>query len=419
MAAANNTGGWATYLRVSDEDKQTPERSFAMQRRRIQEHLLAPSELAFAREYCDMLTGTSPNRADYQQMLADARAGLFSHLGLYRADRFGRDAVEGLQAATNLIGPGVKIRVANMPSLQPETPDGFFMFLMQMGLAQREVDVLRERTHDGMKAKLLAGGWAHKAPEGYLNKERLVKSNKYERWVEIDPAQSQAHRKAWELLLTDRYTLVQICEELHKLGFTRATGRPWAWTDSKTGKRRTADTRLHKIFHNPFYAGWVTSERFGIRKGQVKGNWEPTVSPGDFERGIAILRQHDQNKARHKKHYYLVRDALWVEIDNRRYKMYGSIATGRSQTYAYYYTQARPRGKKHYIQCDVVDGQMPGWLAGVSVARDALPAIRALYEEQVAAVTRPNRGRHSQPDRAAARRGGAPGAAAGDWQAKR
>jgi DNA invertase Pin-like site-specific DNA recombinase len=83
--------GWATYLRVSDEDKQTPERSFAMQRQRINEQLLAKSELPFLQEYRDMLTGTVANRADYQQMLADAQAGLFSHLALYRADRFGRD----------------------------------------------------------------------------------------------------------------------------------------------------------------------------------------------------------------------------------------------------------------------------------------------------------------------------------------
>jgi len=185
-----NSPGWATYLRVSDEDKQTPERSFAMQRQRIQEQLLTPSELPLKREYRDMLTGTSPNRADYQQMLADAQAGLFSHLGLYRADRFGRNTVEGLQAATRLISFGIKIRVAHMPSLMPETPDGFFMFLIQMGMAQREVDVLKQRTSDGMEAKLRAGGWPQKAPDGYLNKERLVSSNKYDRWVELDPSYS-------------------------------------------------------------------------------------------------------------------------------------------------------------------------------------------------------------------------------------
>ena len=214
MTERLNTPGWATYLRVSDKDKQTPERSFAMQRQRIQEQLLTSSDIPFKREYTDMLTGTTPNRADYQQMLADAETGMFSHLGLYRADRFGRNTVEGLQAATRLIGLGVKIRVAHMPSLRPEEPDGFFMFLIQMGLAQREVDVLRQRTADGMEAKLRAGGWSQKAPDGYLNKERQVSSNKYDRWVEIDPDFSPVLHYAWDLLLTGRYTLIQICDSL-------------------------------------------------------------------------------------------------------------------------------------------------------------------------------------------------------------
>jgi DNA invertase Pin-like site-specific DNA recombinase len=169
-----------------------------MQRKSIDDQLLASSGVPFKREYCDMLTGTSPNRVDYQQMLADAEFGKFSHLGLYRADRFGRNAVEGLQAATKLISLGVKIRVSNMPSLTPEEPDGFFMFLLQMGLAQREVDVLKLRTAGGMEAKMRAGGWPMKAPEGYLNKERLIRSGKYDRWVELDPTKGQALREAWD-----------------------------------------------------------------------------------------------------------------------------------------------------------------------------------------------------------------------------
>jgi DNA invertase Pin-like site-specific DNA recombinase len=38
-----------------------------------------------------------------------------------------------------------------------------------MGLAQREVDVLSQRTADGMEAKLRAGGWPQKAPDKYVN----------------------------------------------------------------------------------------------------------------------------------------------------------------------------------------------------------------------------------------------------------
>jgi DNA invertase Pin-like site-specific DNA recombinase len=211
-----------------------------MQRQRIQDTLLTPSNIPFSREYTDLLSGTNPNRKDYQQMLSDAAAGKFSHLGLYRADRFGRNTVEGLQAATQLMSMGIKIRIANMLGLQPENPDGYFLFLLQMGLAQREVDVLAQRTAGGMEAKMRAGGWPHKAPEGYVNKERQISSNKYERWVEADPEQLKALKDAWELLLTDRYTLAEICEELNHQGYVRSSGHPWAWTDPKSGNRKTA-----------------------------------------------------------------------------------------------------------------------------------------------------------------------------------
>ena len=45
-------------------------------------------------------------------MLRDAEDGKFSHIGLYKADRFGRDTLEGLQTAKKLIDLGIKIRIA-------------------------------------------------------------------------------------------------------------------------------------------------------------------------------------------------------------------------------------------------------------------------------------------------------------------
>ena len=46
---------WATYFRVSDEDKQTPKRSSAMQWQPIEEQLLVPSKIPLGREYIDLL----------------------------------------------------------------------------------------------------------------------------------------------------------------------------------------------------------------------------------------------------------------------------------------------------------------------------------------------------------------------------
>lgn len=375
--------GWATYLRVSDEDKQTPERSFAMQRQRITEGLITGSEVPFYNEYRDMLTGTSPNRVDYQKLLADAESGKFSHLGLYRADRFGRDTVEGLQAATKLISLGVKIRVAHMPSLMPETPDGFFMFLLQMGMAQREVDVLRQRTADGMEAKIRAGGWSHKAPEGYCNKERLLSSNKYDRWVEQDPRTIQMVKDAFALLLEDRFTLDEICEELNARGYSKASGSPWVWNDPKTKKRMTARNKLSYIFHNPFYAGWAVSKRFGIKIEEVRGNWEPIITHEEYQRGLSILSKHDLDKSRNRRHFYLLKGLLWVSLDGSNHKMTGSSPVAHGRFYPYYTTQSKPNGSDVSVACSLVDQQIPAWLGHIGFTTENYYDLKKLYTSQI------------------------------------
>ena len=391
MASNLITPGWATYLRVSDEDKQSPERSFAMQRQRIQDQLLTPSSVPISREYTDRLSGKNPNRKDYQEMLSDAERGKFSHLGLYRADRFGRNTVEGLQAATKLISLGIKIRIANMPGLQPENPDGFFLFLLQMGLAQREVDVLAQRTAGGMEAKMRAGGWPHKAPEGYINKERQISSNKYDRWVEIDPNQIIALKDAWELLLTGRYTIQEICEELSRRGHVRTSGRPWAWSTPKSRKRKTAGSTLHKLFHNPFYAGWVVSKRFGINTGEIQGQWEAIITTEQFERGKAILQRHGMNKSYYKKRLYLLRNLLWVKDGGRTLKMFGSTPSSSHKSYAYYITHANLAGNKLRLQTSIVDGQIDDWLGGITINPDLIPTIREVYQKEIRQVTTDNK----------------------------
>jgi DNA invertase Pin-like site-specific DNA recombinase len=341
----------------------------------------------FSREYTDLLSGTNPNRKDYQQMLSDAEAGKFSHLGLYRADRFGRNTVEGLTAATQLLGLGIKIRIANMPGLQPECPDGYFLFLLQMGLAQREVDVLAQRTAGGMEAKMRAGGWPHKAPEGYVNKERQISSNKYERWVEADPKQVQALKDAWAMLLTDRYTIAEICEELNQRGYVRSGGHPWAWTEPKSGKRKTAANSLHRLFHHPFYTGWVVSERFGIEIGEIRGQWEPVVTIEQFERGKALLLKHGNYKQKTQKWAYLLRNLLWVKHGNRDYKMFCSTPSGSHKSYSYYLTHGKINGKKFRIPTQIVDDQILTWLKGITIDASTISSIREKYQLEIKETT--------------------------------
>ena len=76
-------------------------------------------------------------------------------------------------------------------------------------------------------------GWVGKAPDGYRNSEAktetTIKSQngKYTRWVEQDPDRIHIWRLAWDLLLSDKMTLEDICEELHTHGYRYRTGRPF------------------------------------------------------------------------------------------------------------------------------------------------------------------------------------------------
>ena len=87
---------------------------------------------------------------------------------------------------------------------------------------------------------------------------------------------------------------------------------------------------------------------------------------------------------------YLFWVLLWVEDRVKAYSMYVSSPSGRSRTYSYYITHAKPDGKKIHVSCEVVDRQIPGWLGGITIPTDLLPAIRKIYQSQIKETTDEN-----------------------------
>jgi hypothetical protein len=193
------------------------------------------------------------------------------------------------------------------------------------------------------------------------------------------------------MLLTDRYTLVEICEELTKRGYTRTKGHPWAWTDPQTGKRKTAGNVIQKLFHNPFYAGWVVSKRFGINIGEVRGQWEPAVTTDQFERGKAILLKHGNNKSRFKKQVYLLRNLLWVREGKQTLKMYGSTPSGSHKSYSYYLTHTELNGGIFRLPTKRIDDLIPAWLEGITIEPEIIPSIREIYQKEIRKLTVENK----------------------------
>ncbi|MBN1311342.1 MAG: recombinase family protein [Anaerolineae bacterium] len=213
--------------------------------------------------------------------------------------------------------------------------------------------------------------------------------------IVLDPERAKVWRLAWDLLLTGRYTLVQVCQELHDQGYTRRSGKPWVMEDPATGKKSYATSHLSRTFRSPFYAGWVTSDKYGIRRGEVRGNWPALVSNEEYDRGLAILAERDGGKIRQCRQEYLLKGLLFMRIDEESqsgpvHRMCGSTPTGRSKSYRYYITTRKPQGIRRSVPCMVVDDQIPALIRGVSVDSEELPKIRKLYSRHIKMLKGPS-----------------------------
>ena len=122
-------------------------------------------------------------------------------------------------------------------------------------LARRESIKLGQRVTGGLHAKLRSGGFVGKAPDGYVNCEEKseqldkTKAGRYLRWIEPDPVQIKIWRYAWDLLLTNQYTLAEICEALHGRGYRFRSGRSFV-TIRPDGKHQVAANGLSRAFKN-------------------------------------------------------------------------------------------------------------------------------------------------------------------------
>lgn len=286
--------GWAVYLRTSSDENQKPELSRERQRTMIQISLLDSSDLPVYGEYIDVLTGKDPRRKGYQRMLADARAGKFSHVVVERADRFGRDDTEALRAIDELHEFGIAVRFANSPDLDPIDPDDRVLVTLTFALARRESALMGIRVKGGLKAKRESGGYAGRAPDGYLNMRGQTEFDKrsdmgrISHWIEPDPDRAHIWLEAWALLLTGSMSLAEIAEALNAKGYCYRSGKSFVIV-SKTGKRKPLTDVLLRAFQDWTYAGWVVSACDDIAPKTIRGNWEPLISTEDFEAGLAIL----------------------------------------------------------------------------------------------------------------------------------
>ena len=135
----------ALYARVSRADKdQEPEN----QLRKLREYA-AKHEWDIYAEFHDYISGAAPIKPGLDKMIREGRARHYDSILIVRLDRLGRSAKQLLNLLEELDRYGVSL-VCSDQLIDTKSPVGRLLFTVLGAVAELELDLIRERTKDGL-----------------------------------------------------------------------------------------------------------------------------------------------------------------------------------------------------------------------------------------------------------------------------
>ncbi len=194
---------------------------------------------------------------------------------VYRLDRISRQTADYLAIRKKLFELEITLISATEPT--GDTPTEKFIETMLAGFAQMDNDVRGERSRNGMKARFMSGLPNGNVPLGYLCENGYATKN---------PETFSALQAAWELMGTGTKSLREMAKILNDQGIR----------DKQKGCNEVLirPQTLSGIFRNKFYAGKITSKKYGL---EVQGQHTPMITDELFYRVQAIIDGRNRNAA--------------------------------------------------------------------------------------------------------------------------
>ncbi len=258
----------ALYTRVSSD--MQAEGGFSLDEQlNVCQQLAAREGWEIVKHYSDVASGRTAERAEFQQMLADAEQGLFERLIVHDTDRFSRSVLDAHNALERLSACGVEL-VPLRENFDLTTADGKLVFGIKTLNAQYFSERLGEEVAKGIRGRARAGYWLGQVPFGYT--VPYPKKHGGDGMARVDPQAAEGVRLAFETYARGVYSDADIARVLNEAGY-RPVGRgnralPFWSKDS-----------IRFLLQNRFYCGDVSCKGAGF-----PGKHEPIISEELFDR---------------------------------------------------------------------------------------------------------------------------------------
>ena len=367
----------ATYTRISTDEDHQPY-SLEAQAERLAAYVKSQPDWELTHRFSDQASGAATERPELKRALAEARAGRFDLLLVYRVDRFSRSVRGPAQLLEDLDAAGVAFRSATKP-FDTTSAAGRMMVQMLGVFAEFERATIVDRVIAGIERKAARGGWCGGSrPFGY----------------DVDPQTGFLIPKSDEAPLVPvifaRYVHGRegaraLAVWLNEGGHRTKAGRPWSHTAVLT------------VLRNPVYVGKVF-----FRDALHDGPHEHLVDEKLFDRVQALLseRGEDYSKRASATSEFLLAGLVVCTKCGKHFV--GTSAVGNRYRYRYYTCFSRQRYGTTYCDAErlpaeeldagVLDALLHTYERtdlfekAVSAARQRARSERANHEQELAVV---------------------------------
>ncbi|MBV9468380.1 MAG: recombinase family protein [Abitibacteriaceae bacterium] len=257
------------YARKSESDEGRQEKSIEQQR----EIMLDDArrlDLPVVKRIEEAGSAKVPGkRPGYQEMVQWLRRGKADAILVYHENRLARNPLESGEIHQLLQDGTIKEIRTHESVYRPE--DNALLFAVVSSMANQYSRDLSTVVRRGMKDRRDRGWFPHRAPQGYLN-------DRNSGTITVDTERFPLLRQAWEMMLTDCYSIRDILNRLNA---------EWGYRTrlcEKSGGGPLSRSALYGIFTNVFYTG-----KFEETGTLYQGQHPPMVSVHEFQRVQEIL----------------------------------------------------------------------------------------------------------------------------------
>ena len=210
----------AVYCRVSTDDQA--ERGTIESQVEYAEKYCELNQIAIVKIYKDDgITGTIPlqERPAGAELIADAKAGLFSTLLVFKLDRLGRVTRIIINAIYDLEQYNVKLKSMTEP-FDTSDPSGRFLLTILAGVADLERSNILQRMQLGANRAAAAGKWLGGiVPYGYIvNDDRFLEVNETEIPGTGGMSEADVIRLIFRLIAKEKMSSIAVAHRLNSLG---------------------------------------------------------------------------------------------------------------------------------------------------------------------------------------------------------